>query len=230
LKAQFTEEDGTYEAVPAQLAVKQAFTRDQLILVSGWLTDEPKLTLKEIRAKLVEEDEYDNLSNVPDTSTLWRQMKKMGFKWQRPKYSDPRAKRDVIKWERCEFRRNQDSDALDPTTLVSIDETNWYYEQATRAWGTTASPATLEKPKGKVMRRSMIASIGFSKVGDEYKAFIHWVFIPPRRSWAPLPDTIQEYEIGAEEKADIKDSLSTQVINKLSTVGLKGAWNPRTCK
>jgi hypothetical protein len=67
----------------------------------------------------------------------------------------------------------------------------------------------------------MIASIGFAKVGDEYKAFIHWVFIPPRRSWAPLPDTIQEYEIGAEEKANIKDSLSTQVINKLSTVGLK---------
>jgi hypothetical protein len=112
----------------------------------------------------VEEDEYDDISNVPDPSTLWRQMKKMGFKWQKPKYSDPRAKRDVIKWERCEFRRNQDSGALDPTKLISVDETNWYYEQATRAWGTTASPATLEKPKGKVMRRSMIASIGFAKV------------------------------------------------------------------
>jgi hypothetical protein len=70
------------------------------------------------------------------------------------------------------------------------------------------------------MRRSMIASIGFQKLGNEYKAFIHWAFIPPRRSWAPLPDTIQEYEIGREEKANIKDGLSTQVINKLSTLWL----------
>jgi hypothetical protein len=74
LRVQFTEEDGTYETVSAQMAVRQAFTRDQLVLVSSRLTDEPKLTLKEIRAKLVEEGEYSELSNVPDASTLWRQM------------------------------------------------------------------------------------------------------------------------------------------------------------
>jgi hypothetical protein len=33
LKAQFLEEDGTYVAVPGKLAIKQAFTRDQLVLV-----------------------------------------------------------------------------------------------------------------------------------------------------------------------------------------------------
>jgi hypothetical protein len=48
------------------MAAKQAFTRDQLVLVSSWLTDEPKWTLKEIRAKLVEEGEYSELSNVPE--------------------------------------------------------------------------------------------------------------------------------------------------------------------
>jgi hypothetical protein len=32
--------------------VKQVFTRDQFVLLSSWLTDEPKLTLKESRAKV----------------------------------------------------------------------------------------------------------------------------------------------------------------------------------
>jgi len=88
------------------------------------------LTLKELRERLVEQGIYGSLDSVPDASTLWRQLKSMGFDWRKPKYSDPRAKRDVIKYERCSFRLAQDN-GLDPTTLLSIDESNFYYEQAT---------------------------------------------------------------------------------------------------
>jgi hypothetical protein len=49
--------------------------------------------LKEIRVKLVEEREYNNLSNVPDASTLWRQTKKLTFQWAKPQYSDANTMR-----------------------------------------------------------------------------------------------------------------------------------------
>ena len=134
LKSKFTQPDGSYEAQPAAIAMKQALTRDTLVELSQWLQAEPKLTLKELREKLVEEKIYDSLKNVPDASTLWRQLQTMGFDWRKPRYSDPRAKRDIIKFERCAFRLAQDT-GLDPTTLLSIDESNFYYEQIhLRGW------------------------------------------------------------------------------------------------
>lgn len=91
-----------------------------------------------------------------------------------------------------------------------MDESNFYYEQATRAWGTMYKPAVLEKPKGKVMRRTLFATIGFSTVGGEPKAFIHWLLVPPRKSYAPLPDRIQDYEITdpASERAALKQKYT----------------------
>ena len=219
LKEKFTQPDGSFEAQAADIARKQAFTRETLVEISQWLQAEPKLTLKELRERLVEQGIYGSLDSVPDASTLWRQLKSMGFDWRKPKYSDPRAKRDVIKYERCSFRLAQDN-GLDPTTLLSIDESNFYYEQATRAWGTDARPATLEKPKGKVMRRSMIATIAFKMVRGEPKCIIHWVLVLPRRSWRPLSDTIEAHEIKQGEKAAIKESLTQQLINSLSRAGL----------
>jgi transposase len=145
----------------------------------------------------------------------------MGFNWDKVRYSDPRAKRDVIKFERCAFRQAQDN-GLDPTTLISMDESNFHiFDQPRNAWGTTAKPATLEKPKGKTLRNTVYATIGFKIINGQAKALIHWVFIHPRKTWRPLPDEIQEYEIEPEEKTDIKASLSNPVIDALSTAGLK---------
>jgi hypothetical protein len=145
----------------------------------------------------------------------------MGFKWQQPKYSDPRAKRSVIKSERCSFRMAQDN-GLDPTTLLSMDEINFHiWDQPRRAWGTTAKPATLEKPKGKTLRNSVYATIGFKMVQGRAKGFVHFVFIHPRKTWRPLPDTIEAHEIQPEEKREIKENLSASVIKALSCAGLK---------
>lgn len=104
LSKQFKQPDGSFEAVAASKATKQAFNREQLVEISQWLTAEPKLTLKELREKAVTEGFYDSLEEVPDQSTLYRQLKKMGFSWGKVRYSDPRAKRDVIKFQRCAFR------------------------------------------------------------------------------------------------------------------------------
>jgi len=189
--------------------------------ISQWLTAEPKLTLKELREKAVKEGFYDSLAAVPDQSTLYRQLKELGFNWGHARYSDPRSKRGVIKYERCAFRMAQDQ-GLDPTTLLSFDESNFHiWDQPRLAWGTTVKPATLEKPKGKTLRNSVYATIGFQMVGGEAKAVIHWVFIHPRKTWRPLETTIQEYEIEPDEKADIRASLSKQLIRSSTCEGLK---------
>jgi len=219
LKKRFEQDDGSYIVEPAVVARKRGLTREALVNLSQWLQDAPKLTLKEMRLKLVTEGFYSSLEEVPDQSTLWRRLKSMGFDWRQPRYSDPRAKRGVI-CERCSFRLAQDN-GLDPTMLLSMDETNFYFEQATRALGTDAKPATLEKPKGKVMRRSMFRTIGFKMVRGEAKAMVHWVFVPPRKSWRPLPDKIERHEIKQEEKATIKANLTSQLILSLSCNGIK---------
>ena len=194
LRRAFRQPDGSFQAVAANMATKQAFTREQLVECAGWLQEEPKLTLAELLDKAVAEGFFANVGEAPDESTLWRNLKRMGFKWKQPKYSDPRAKRGVVQFERCEFRRFQDN-GLDPTTLLSMDESNFHiWDQPRRAWGTVAKPATLEKPKGKTMRNSVYATIGFKMINGEAKALIHWVFLHPRKTWHPLPDTIQPYE------------------------------------
>ena len=104
LSKQFKQPDGSFQAVAASKATKQAFTREQLVDISQWLTAEPKLTLNELREKVVTEGLYDSLDTVPDPSTLYRQLKRLGFNWGKVRYSDPRAKRDVIRFERCAFR------------------------------------------------------------------------------------------------------------------------------
>lgn len=105
LRRQFRQPDGTFQAVAASVATKEAFSREQLVEVSEWLTAEPKLTLAELRQKTVDEGFFGTLEEVPDQSTLYRQLKKMGFNWGKVRYSDPRAKRSVIKYERLDKHR-----------------------------------------------------------------------------------------------------------------------------
>ena len=160
LRKQFKLPDGSFEAFAASKATKQAFNREQLVEISQWLTAEPKLTLKELREKAVTEGFYDSLQEVPDQSTLYRQLKKLGFNWGKVRYNDPRVKRDVIRFEWCAFRMAQDR-GLDPTTLLSFDESNFHiWDQPRNAWGTTAKDATLEKTKGKTLRNAVYATIG----------------------------------------------------------------------
>ena len=61
----------------------------------------------------------------------------------------------------------------------------------------------------------MIATIAFKMVRGEPKCVIHWVLVLPRKSWRPLPDTIEAHEIEKGKKAEIKANLSIQLIHSL---------------
>jgi transposase len=223
LLRQFRQEDGSYLAMPARIARRQSLLREHLVFLSETLQASPKLTLAELRAKLLSEGHFTTLDDVPDSSTIWRRLKSMGFTWGKPTYSDPRAKRDVISYERCSFRAAQDTRALRAIDLLNIDESNFYFEQATRSWNTTARPAVLEKPKGKVMRRVMFACIALQMGENGQKhAIIHWVLVPPRKSWRPLSDEIEQVELKSTEAADISAALaSAQQVKALNCDGLK---------
>ena len=75
LKAKFQQIDGSYEAVPAEIASTRAFSRETLVQISEWLVAEPKITLNEITLKLVTEGLYNNIDDVPNASTLWRRLR-----------------------------------------------------------------------------------------------------------------------------------------------------------
>ena len=102
-----------------------------------------------------------------------------------------------------------------------MDESNFYYEQATRAWGTTYKAPTLEKPKGKIMRRSMFATIAYTEIKGEPKAFIHWTLVIPRKSYKPLPDRIQTQEINTKDKIQLKQRYTADFVNTRTCAALK---------
>jgi hypothetical protein len=70
----------------------------------------------------------------------------------------------------------------------------------------------LRKPKGKRLENTVYTIISPKTINGQAKALIHWVFIHPRKTWRPLPDEIQEYEI-EPEKYDIKASLKPAIAN-----------------
>ena len=190
LKRVFEQIDGTFIAVAGRGTPRRAFSREDLVTISQWMVNAPKLTLKEIRERLVTDELYETIDEVPDSSTLYRHLVSIGFHWKRPIYTDPRAKRDVVTYERCLFRKAQD-DGLDPTTLLSMDESFIFYEQATRSWGNIYSPAKLPKDKS-VPRRALLCTVSFRRMNGINKGFLHWVLIPPRPTFAPLEPTIQQ--------------------------------------
>jgi len=210
-------------ALPLERKFRKKISREQLLLLSEIVKESPKITLAELRAQAVASRIFESTNTAPHQATIYRRLRKVGFRWQKPRYSDPRAKRGRVRFERCCFRKAQQN-GLDPDgKILSMDESNFYYEQATRAWGTMYKPAVLEKPKGKVMRRTLFATIGFSTVGGEPKAFIHWLLVPPRKSYAPLPDRIQDYEITdpASERAALKQKYTAAFVNGITSEGLK---------
>eukprot|EP00466_Bigelowiella_natans_P009341 jgi/Bigna1/76049/fgenesh1_pg.38_\ len=181
------------------------------------------MTLAELRAQAVASRTFESTNTAPHQATMCRRLRKVVFRWQKPRCSDPRAKRGRVRFERCCFRKAQQN-GLDPDgKILSMDESNFCYEQATRAWGTMHKPAVLEKPKGKAMRGTLFATIGFSTAGGESKAFIHWLLVPPRKSCAPLPDRIQDHETTdpASERAAPKQKCTAAFVNGITSEGLK---------
>jgi len=119
---------------------KQTISREQLLAVADIMSTTPKTTLKELRAQAIENKIFESEKKAPDQSTIYRRLQQLGFKWQKPRYSDPRAKRDRIQFERCCFRQAQQNGLDANGKILSFDESNFYFEQATRAWGSTYKP------------------------------------------------------------------------------------------
>ena len=164
MKKTFAKHDGGKRFEAPQTISKRVvptLSRDQIEQLADIMANNSKITLTELQQKAIDDGIFPNAAEAPDISTIHRKLTAMGYKWQKPNYTDPRAEsNDVIKYERCMFRKHQQN-GWDPTgTLLSMDECNFYYEQATRAWGTKHKPPSLTKPKGKIMRRSMFATIG----------------------------------------------------------------------
>lgn len=221
LKKRFAQPNGQFTAVAPQSQPRRSIDRGVLIKISGWLSNEnSKMTLEEVQKRLVEDDDFKE-EDVPHTSTIWRRLKSMGFAFRQAKYEDQRALRTAVQYERCSFRMAQNQ-GLDPCTLLSFDESNFFFEQATKAWGSTVRAPKLPKPKGKVPRRSLLATIGFTMDDNDVPlGFIHWVLIPPRPSFRPLADEIEEVEVKDGEAQDIQMRLSLDLIASLSLAGLK---------
>ena len=112
-------------------------------------------------------------------------------------------------YETCLWKSEQANGNLNPTMMLSFDESNFTNDiQATRAWSKSKYIGVeLEKSKGQVMRRILLATMGFKmvSVGDEYKPriLLHWVLVPPRRSHLPPPDTIQADEEETKEQTKL---------------------------
>ena len=164
--------DNSYIAPEIKATPRESISREQLLALSDIMTQNSKITLKELMYKAIHDNIFESEDTAPDTSTVYRRLVKLGYKWQKPKYSDPRAKRTRIQFERCCFRQAQQN-GMDAKLLLSMDESNFYYEQATRAWCTSYKQPTLEKPEGKIMGRSMFATIGHTKIkGDPKHSYI----------------------------------------------------------
>jgi transposase len=99
LKKSFILDGSAYIAPPMGKTVREKINREKLIQLSEMMQRNANTTLKELLAQAVESTEI-----APDISTLHRALtKKVGFKWQAPKYDDPRAARTRVTYERCEF-------------------------------------------------------------------------------------------------------------------------------
>lgn len=210
------------EGTGSRVAHRESISREQLLQLSRLVAAAPKVTLKELISRAVENGIFQSHETAPDPSTVQRKLVRIGHKWQPPRYSDPRAERTQTQYERCCFRKAQQS-GLDPVgKILSMDETNFYFEQATRAWGTIYRAPVLEKPKGKIPRRVMFATIGFD-LGEDGKAnaFIHWVLVPPRKASPPAETVIQEEEVDEAEEAERRKKYTEDCVRRLGVGALK---------
>ena len=75
--------------------------------ITGSVRDNPKISLRELREKSIDDGIFDSSASAPDKSTIFRRLKTLGYVWKRARFEDPRAKRSVIQYERCAFRQAQ---------------------------------------------------------------------------------------------------------------------------
>ena len=61
--------------------------RDALVELSRLMTENPKLTLAELRQQAIDANLFDN-DTAPDTSTIWRRLQTVGFRYKKPRYQD----------------------------------------------------------------------------------------------------------------------------------------------
>jgi len=206
--------------------VREKINREKLIQLSEIMQRNANTTLKELLAQAVVEKVFESTESAPDISTLHRALtKKVGFKWQAPKYDDPRAARTRVTYERCEFRRALQEGLVRPESTLCLDETSFYVggEAPTRAWGTIYKKPNIEKNKMGGIKVVMYLTIGYRLDGaGKPLAFLHWLCVPPQRSNKPLTDRIESWE--SEEKLDslkLKETLTEAYVNSLTAAGLK---------
>ena len=226
LKKSFIHDDDTYVAPPMARTVRQKINREKLLQLSEIMKSTPNVTLKELLAKAIMDGIFDNEESAPDISTLHRALtKKVGFKWQKPQYDDPRAKRSRVTYERCEFRRSLQEGLVDPTKTLCQDETSFYVggEAPTRAWGTVYRKPKIEKNKMFGTKVVMYLTIGYKLDADGNPlAFVHWLCVPPQRSNKPLSDRIEPWEAKDDsDKRKLKEKYTEAYVNSLSAAGLK---------
>ena len=226
LKKSFILDGSAYIAPPMGKTVREKINREKLIQLSEIMHRNANTTLKELMAQAVVEKVFESTETAPDISTLHRALtNKVGFKWQAPKYDDPRAARTRVTYERCEFRRSLQEGLVDSTKTLCMDETSFYVggEAPTRAWGTTYKNPNIEKNKMGGIKVVMYLTIGYRLDGaGKPLAFIHWLCVPPQRSNKPLTDRIENWE--SEEKLEslkLKETLTEAYINSLTAAGLK---------
>jgi transposase len=226
LKRSFIRDGDTYVAPPMTRTVREKINREKLLKLSQMMKTTPNITLKELKAKAITDGIFENEETAPAISTLYRALtKKVGFKWQKPKYDDPRAKRSRVTYERCEFRRSLQEGLVDPTKTLCQDETSFYVggEAPTRAWGTVYKKPKVEKNKMGGTKVVMYLTIGYKLDADgKPLAFVHWLCVPPQRSNKPLSDRIEEWEKEDKtEKRKLKEKYTEAYVNSLTAAGLK---------
>ena len=225
LNKSFIKNADTYVVPPAQKMHKEKIDSQKLIELSEIMASDGNITLKELRQKAVEQGIFD-AETVPDISTMYRALTRIGFKWQTPRYDDPRAqKTSRIAYERCAFRKALENRLVDPTTCLSMDETSFYVggEAPKHLWSTTFKKKNVHKTKmfgtSKVF---MYLTIGYrlDSTGQPL-AFIHWLLVPPQRSHRPLSDRIESWEVEESEKRKLKETYTEQYVSTLSASSAK---------
>jgi transposase len=90
-KAFYDIETQSYTAVPAKRGSKGRINREQLVRISQIMQANSKTTLEELAEKAVEEGIF-TAECLPDTSTIYRALRRVGFTWRKPKFVDPNSK------------------------------------------------------------------------------------------------------------------------------------------
>ena len=230
----FRNDDASYEASGSQRPGRVSLTRENLIRFGTELSERPKTTMSELLQLGVAEGMFE-AESAPTETTVYRWMRRMGFAFRKVRTVDSSTKeRPNVVYERQAFRKAQqdpDDNSLLIDDLLFFDESNFYLgTQPKYAWGTVHSPASLEQPKHKGMRYVLMASVGVERNEEEEeggapRAFVHWILVPPRKSFAPLPDIIQDYEEKRGERGTLRHEYTDEKIEKLGDIQLRVELN-----